>query len=129
MPGQAKVYVGPGRQRHLGSFATELEAAKAIYWWRVSGDKLNSPKKDRNKRGEGRRKRDRRKGAGRLPSLAFTSVLICCACLLAHRSHFAAQDCCRDDKVKDTLALCGVRVSADRRFTAVRLIGGTFLRE
>ena len=99
-PWQAKVYVGPGRQRHLGSFATELEAAKAIYWWRVSGDKLNSPKKDRNKRGEGRRKRDRRKGAGRLPSLAFTSVLICCACLLAHRSHFAAQDC-RDDKVKD----------------------------
>ena len=99
-PWQAKVYVGPGRQRHLGSFATELEAAKAIYLWRVSGDKLNSPKKDRNKRGEGRRKRDRRKGAGRLPSLAFTSVLICCACLLAHRSHFAAQDC-RDDKVKD----------------------------
>ena len=30
-PWQAKVYVGPGRQRHLGSFATELEAAKAIY--------------------------------------------------------------------------------------------------
>ena len=44
-PWQAKVYVGPGRQRHLGSFATELEAAKAIYWWRVSGDKLNSPKR------------------------------------------------------------------------------------
>ena len=69
---------------------------------RVNGfiSALALPKKDRNKRGEGRRKRDRRKGAGRLPSLAFTSVLICCACLLAHRSHFAAQDC-RDDKVKD----------------------------
>ena len=96
-PWQAKVYIGPKKQRQLGRFDTELEAAKAIIWWRINGEKLKSPKKERNKRGEGRRKRDRRKGAGRLPSLAFTSVLICCACFLAHRSHFAAQDC-RDDK-------------------------------
>jgi hypothetical protein len=68
-PWQAKVYVGPGKQRQLGLFGTPLEAAKAIVWWRISGDKLKSPKKERNKRGEGRQKRDRRKGACRLPSL------------------------------------------------------------
>ena len=67
-PWQAKVYVGPKKQRQLGRFNTPLEAAMAIVWWRTSGDKLMSPKKDRNKRGEGRRKRDRRKGVCRLPS-------------------------------------------------------------
>ena len=48
---QAKVYVGPGKQRQLGRFDTELEAAKAIVQWHINGDKLKSPKKDRNKRG------------------------------------------------------------------------------
>jgi hypothetical protein len=76
-PWQAKVYVGPKKQRQLGRFNTPLEAAMAIVWWRTSGDKLMSPKKDRNKRGEGRRKRDRRKGVCRLPS-PFTPVLTCC---------------------------------------------------
>jgi hypothetical protein len=61
-PWQAKPYVGPGKQRHLGTFATALDAAKALFWWLVRGEKLPSPKKERNKRGEGRRIRIRRKG-------------------------------------------------------------------
>ena len=67
-PWQAKPYVGPKKQRHLGTFATALEAAEAILSWRLSGEKLKSPKKERNQRGEGRRKRDRRKGTCCLPS-------------------------------------------------------------
>ena len=35
-PWQAKVYVGPTRQRQLGRFDTELEAAKAIVWLRIT---------------------------------------------------------------------------------------------
>ena len=61
------------KQHQLGRFDTELEAAKVILWWRISGDKLKSPKKGRNKRGEGRRKTDRRKGACRL--LSFPSLM------------------------------------------------------
>ena len=37
------------KQRQLGRFDTELETAKAVVWWRISGDKLKSPKKERNK--------------------------------------------------------------------------------
>ena len=91
-PWQAKVYVGPGKQRQLGRFSTELAAAKAIVWWRINGDKLKSPKKDRNKRGEGRRKRDRRKGVCRLPSLPSLCADLLRR-LLARRSCYAAQDC------------------------------------
>jgi hypothetical protein len=66
-PWQAKPYVGPEKQRHLGTFSTALKAAEAIVAWRLSGEKLKSPKKYRNKRGEGRRKRDRRKGVSSPP--------------------------------------------------------------
>ena len=64
---QAKPYVGPGKQRNLGTFPTAREAAAAVFWFRqgkAAGTLLpiKSPDKERNRRGQGRKPRDRRKG-------------------------------------------------------------------
>ena len=59
-PWQAKPYIRPGVQRNLGSFSTPEEAAKAVIVWMYGGRPTPpTPDKERNKRGEGRRKRDR----------------------------------------------------------------------
>ena len=55
---QVKPYVGPGKQRNLGSFPTvELAAGALLDFKRGIVPLPPSPKKDRNKRGEGRRPR------------------------------------------------------------------------
>tara|TARA_B110000046_G_C12758082_1_gene299645 strand:- start:228 stop:620 length:393 start_codon:yes stop_codon:yes gene_type:complete len=70
-PWQAKPYIRPGVQRSLGSFATAEEAATRVLLWMI-GDIPDppTPSKDRNKHGQGRKKRDRRKVPG-------ASVLVC----------------------------------------------------
>ena len=69
-PWQAKPYLRPKVQRNLGSFATPEEAAKTVIVWMYGGMPTPpTPKKERNKRGEGRRKRDRRShGEGACPA-------------------------------------------------------------
>ena len=107
-PWQAKVYVGPKKQRQLGRFNTELEAAKAIVWWWISGDKLKSPKKERNKRGEGRRKRDRRKGACCLSSeVASPAHMTNAARLHARRSFSSSQDYGYEEDTPRAFSRCG----------------------
>ena len=72
-PWQAKPYIKPKVQRSLGSFPTARDAARCVVHW-VLGiyPTPPSPHTDRNRRGEGRRKRDRSnhgKGALVLPHL------------------------------------------------------------
>lgn len=65
---QAKVYLGPGKQRGLGSFPTPKEAAHMVCLFvaeQVLGKPLPpSPCKDRAKRGEGPRPHKPRKPRG-----------------------------------------------------------------
>jgi hypothetical protein len=60
---QAKPYIRPGVQRGLGTFDTAREAAEHILRVCYEDEPLPpTPTKDRAKRGEGPRKRIRRKG-------------------------------------------------------------------
>ena len=62
-PWQAKPYVRPKVQRNLGSFATARDAARQVVKWLFEIIPTPpSPLQDRNARGAGRKKRDRRKG-------------------------------------------------------------------
>ena len=56
---QAKPYVSPGTQRHLGSFSSAREAARKILFWRLGIEQLPPSPKPRNKRGAGRKPRSR----------------------------------------------------------------------
>ena len=56
---QAKPYVSPGTQRHLGSFSSAREAARKILYWRLGIEQLPPSPKPRNKRGAGRKPRSR----------------------------------------------------------------------
>ena len=56
---QAKPYVSPGTQRHLGSFSSAREAARKILYWRLGIEQLPPSPKPRNKRGAGRKQRSR----------------------------------------------------------------------
>ena len=76
-PWQAKPYIRPKVQRNLGSFPTP--AAKAVIIWMFGGRPTPpTPTKERNKRGVGRKPRDRsNKGEGarlthRVPRLPFS---------------------------------------------------------
>ena len=65
-PWQAKPYLRPGVQRNLGSFPTPEAAAREVIIWMYGGRPTPpTPTKERNKRGVGRRVRDRsNKGKG-----------------------------------------------------------------
>ena len=81
---QAKPYVRPKTQRHLGDFATPREAAAEVLSFKMGDRPLPpSPSKDRNKRGTGRKPRDRRKGAQPALSPAMHVVHIPDSMLLA----------------------------------------------
>jgi len=60
-PWQAKPYVRPKVQRSLGSFYTPEEAAEAVVHWSLGLLPTPPTPPGRNRRGEGRRPRDRRK--------------------------------------------------------------------
>jgi hypothetical protein len=78
---QAKPYVGPKKQRNLGTFETARAAAEAILDFKRGGRCAPSPQKERNKRGQGARARDRRKGAYRCQShCMLLPSLTCCEC-------------------------------------------------
>ena len=74
-PWQAKPYVRPHVQRSLGLFATPEEAAIQVLLW-IIGRRPTPPSPDgsRNKRGEGKKKRDRRK----VPGHASLFAMPCC---------------------------------------------------
>ena len=82
-PWQAKVYLRPKTQRNLGSFATRDAAARQVIKWMFKIIPIPpSPLQDRNARGAGRKKRDRRKGE-LCPVPALPS---CCLALLTAQS-------------------------------------------
>jgi hypothetical protein len=67
-PFQAMAYISHGDQRHLGNFPKAEVAARQVLYFMCGllGTPPTPGKKDRAKRGEGARKRDRRKSACRL---------------------------------------------------------------
>ena len=77
----ARPYIGPKKQRHLGSFDTPEEAAEEIISFLCSQRPLPPSPKQRNKRGEGRAPRIRalrRKGAPHMPCpIAFLDAYPC----------------------------------------------------
>ena len=85
---QAKPYIGPGKQRNLGTFATARAAAKAILWFKQGGCPAPSPQKERNKRGQGARARDRRKGTHRCHIHCMHAPAIADPSRMLHRSQF-----------------------------------------
>ena len=56
---QAKPYLSPGNQRHLGTFSSAREAALKIIYFRLGLEPVPPPPKPRNKRGTGRKPRSR----------------------------------------------------------------------
>ena len=57
---QAKVYVGPGDQRGMGSFEQPEDAAKQVLMYLCTGDAPPKPEKQRRKRGEAQPKQPKR---------------------------------------------------------------------
>ena len=80
LPWQAKPYIRPGVQRDLGSFPTKEGAAEAVLLWLIGVKPTPpTPPRGRNKRGEGKRPRDRRKpGAPCLPH-SYPSLTVPCS--------------------------------------------------
>ena len=73
---QARVYVGPGDQRHSSSFDTAEQAAKEVLCFLCTGDPPPTPDKKRNKRGEGSQPQPKRprRPAGLCPATPLSEL-------------------------------------------------------